>query len=190
MATAPKAAPKLVAKGPGAPMPEGEEGAPVVKKKSKKKAIMLGAIAAVVLGAAGGAAYYFTSSGSSAPVDPDAPPAEEVKKSEPEKPPLFVVVEPFTVNLQREGPSDQFLQISFSLQLADQKQEELFKLYQPQARSRLLLLLSGKKASEISSVEGKKKLAEEIAAQLKVPFSPQSPALDVKDVFFTSFVIQ
>ncbi|MGZ5817964.1 MAG: flagellar basal body-associated protein FliL, partial [Burkholderiaceae bacterium] len=175
----------------GATMPDGDEGAPVVKKKSKKKAILIAGVAAVVLGAAGGGAYYFAGGSPSAPADPDAPVAEEAKaKSEPEKPPLFVVVEPFTVNLQHDGPADQFLQISFSLQLADQKQEELFKLYLPQARSRLLLLLSGKKASEISTVEGKKKLAEEIVAQLKIPFSPQGAPLDVRDVFFTSFVIQ
>lgn len=193
MATsAPKTAPKLVTKGSGASTPEVDEAAPVVKKKSKKKAILMGGIAVIVLGVAGGAAYYFTSSGdtSAAPADPNAPPTEEVKKAEPDKPPLFVVVEPFTVNLQHEGPSDQFLQVAFSLQLADQKQEEMFKLYQPQARSRLLLLLSGKKASEISSVEGKKKLAEEIVAQLRVPFTPNGAPLDVKDVFFTSFVIQ
>ncbi|MGZ3240465.1 MAG: flagellar basal body-associated protein FliL [Burkholderiaceae bacterium] len=195
MATsAPKTAPKLVAKGAGtSAAPEGDDGAPVIKKKSKKKTILIASVAAVVLGAAGGAAYYFTGASDSpaAAADPDAPPAEEAKaKAGPEKPPLFVVVEPFTVNLQHEGPSDQFLQISFSLQLSDQKQEELFKLYQPQARSRLLLLLSGKKASEISSVEGKKKLAEEIAEQLRIPFSQQSAPLDVKDVFFTSFVIQ
>jgi flagellar protein FliL len=198
MATsAPKPAPKLVAK-PGTNTaskgsPEGDDGAPVIKKKSKKKTILIASIAAVVLGAAGGAAFYFTGGSDSpaAATDPDAPQAEEAKaKAGPEQPPLFVVVEPFTVNLQHEGSGDQFLQISFSLQLSDRKQEELFKLYQPQARSRLLLLLSGKKASEISSVEGKKKLAEEIVEQMKIPFSPQSAPLDIKDVFFTSFVIQ
>jgi len=193
MATsAPKPAPKLVTKGQGAPTPDSNEDAPVIKKKSKKKTILVAGIAAIVLGAAGGAAFYFTGASDNpvASADPDAPAEEAKAKSEPEQPPLFVVVEPFTVNLQHEGPSDQFLQISFSLQLGDRKQEELFKLYQPQARSRLLLLLSGKKASEISSVEGKKKLAEEIVDQLKIPFSQQSAPLDIKDVFFTSFVIQ
>lgn len=192
MATsAPKTAPKLVPKGSGAPMPEGDA-APVVKKKSKKKVIIIGGTVAVVLAIAGGAAYVFTSSGSSdtaSATDANAP-APEAKKAEPAAPPLFVVVEPFTVNLQHEGSGDQYLQIAFTLQLGDQKQEEMFKLYQPQARSRLLLLLSGKKASEISTVEGKKKLADEIVAQLKIPFTPDGPSLDVRNVFFTSFVIQ
>jgi flagellar FliL protein len=195
MATsAPKAAPKLVAKGPGASMPDGDDAAPVVKKKSKKKTVVIAAAATLVLGIAAGVAFYFTSPGSSDPAaatgDTNAAAPEESKKAEPDKPPLFVAVDPFTVNLQHEGTGDQYLQISFTLQLSDQKQEDMFKLYQPQARSRLLLLLSGKKASDISSVEGKKKLAEEIVAQLKIPFTPGGPSLDVRDVFFTSFVIQ
>jgi flagellar FliL protein len=191
MATsAPKTAPKLV-KGSGAAKPDGEDAAPVAKKKSKKKAILMGGIVAIVLGGAAAGAYIAVGTGDkpAASADPNAP-QEEAKKSEPAKPPLFVPVEPFTVNLQHENSGDQFLQVSFTLQLADQKQEELFKLYQPQARSRLLLLLSGKRASEISTVEGKRKLAEDIVATLKVPFTEQGASLDIKDVFFTSFVIQ
>jgi flagellar FliL protein len=183
-----KSAPKLVSK--GSATAEQGEGEPIVKKKSKKKAIIIAAAITVMLGAAGGAAFVFMGPSGTPAANPDAPPSEEAKNAEPEKPPLFVVVDPFTVNLQHEGAGDQFLQVSFSLQLADQKQEELFKLYQPQARSRLLLLLSSKRASEISTVEGKKKLADDIVAQLKIPFSAQSAPLDVRNVFFTSFVIQ
>lgn len=198
MATsAPKTAPKLVAK---ATTPEGDEGAPVVKKKSGKKAMLIAIIVVVVLGMVGGAAYFSiggsdpnaaAATDADADADPDAPSAEEIKaKAEPVKPPRFLVIEPFTVNLQSEGAGDQFLQISFSLQLADDKQEEMIKLYMPQARSRLLLLLSGKKASEISTIKGKEKLAEELVAQLKVPFVPQGTPLGISNVFFTSFVIQ
>ena len=38
-------------------------------------------------------------------------------------------------------------------------------------RSRVLLLLSGKKASEINTVEGKQQLAGEILAVVKKPFA-------------------
>jgi len=192
MATAPKTAPKLVSK-EAAPAADG--GAPVVKKKSKKKAILISAVVAIMLGGAGGAAFFLTGD-EPAPVDPDNPdaPVAEAKpaKVEPVKPPRFLKIDPFTVNLQHEAPGapDQFLQIEFSIQLADDKQEELIKQYLPQVRSRLLLLLSGKKASEINTVEGKKKLAEEIAEQLKIPFIAQLPPLEVNNVFFTSFVIQ
>ena len=98
-------------------------------------------------------------------------------------------MEPFTVNLQQEG-SDQFLQISMTIQVSDEKQVEEIKLYMPQVRSRILLLLSGKKASEVNTAEGKKKLADEIIAQIKQPFVAGGKPQDVSNVFFTSFVIQ
>jgi flagellar FliL protein len=57
-------------------------------------------------------------------------------------------------------------------------------------RSRLLLALSSKKASELVSVDGKKKLIQEIIASLNQPFTPNGKPQQVTDVFFTSFVIQ
>jgi|SRR5580704_7329748 flagellar FliL protein len=182
MATsAPRAAPKGGPK-PVAP-PEPAEQAPV-PNKSKKKLIPLIVGAAALMGGAGFAVYYFMSGDA-----PAAPGAARVAKSEAPKPPVFVVMEPFTVNLQSEG-ADQFLQITFTLQVADPAQEELIKVFMPQVRSRLLLLLSSKKASEISSIEGKKKLSDEIIATVNQPFNPKGPPQSVTNVFFTSFVIQ
>jgi len=57
-------------------------------------------------------------------------------------------------------------------------------------RSRILLLLSSKTASELVTVEGKRKLADDIIAQIRKPFAPNAPEVKVNDVFFTSFVIQ
>lgn len=178
MATAPKAAPKAGAK---TVAPEVVE-APV-PKKSKKKLILLIVGALVIVSAAGGGAFLFLRGGASA--------AEEKKeaKSEPAKAPMFVTMEPFTVNLQSEG-TEQFLQVAFTLQVPDAAQEETIKNFMPQVRSRLLLLLSSKKASELTTVEGKKKLTEEIIASVNQPFSPKGPPQSVSNVFFTSFVIQ
>jgi len=106
------------------------------------------------------------------------------------KAPVFVVIEPFTVNLQPESGTDQFLQIAFTLQVSDPKQEELIKLYMPQVRSRMLMLLSSKKSSELTSTDGKKKLSDEIIAQVKQSFAPKGAPQSVINVFFTSFVIQ
>jgi flagellar FliL protein len=57
-------------------------------------------------------------------------------------------------------------------------------------RSRVLLLLSGKKASEINTVDGKRQLAGEILATLKEPFVEHGDPQEVADVLFTSFIIQ
>lgn len=177
MATAPKAVQKAPAKG----APEAEPQAPAAAKKSSKKLFLIVAVLAILIGG-GGAAWYFTSQGAG-----DKPKAHP---KEPAKPPVFLVIEPFTVNLQPEDAGDQYLQVAFSLQVADEKEVDTVKLYLPQVRSRLLLLLSGKKASEISTVEGKKKLADEIIKQVNQPLTPGEPPLHIKNVFFTSFVIQ
>lgn len=172
MATAPKAAPKA---------PAADQAAEAPKKSGKLIFILLGAL--LLAGGGGGAAWYFLGQKNQAGT-------AESKAVEPSGPPVFLVVDPFTVNLQPDGAGDQYLQVAFSLQVAGEKDVEAIKLYLPQMRSRLLLLLSGKKASEISTVEGKKKLAEEILEQVKQPFTPGGKPQKVTNVFFTSFVIQ
>jgi flagellar FliL protein len=154
------------------------------KAKKKGRLIVLGAGAALVIAAAAGAGlYYFQPELFGA----GGPP---VAKVEPVKPPVFMNLDPFTVNLQVEDGQQQFLQVGMTIQVTDQAQADMIKLYMPQVRSRLLLLLTSKKASEILSVDGKKKLSGEVAAQLKQPFSAQGPSANVTEVFFTSFVVQ
>lgn len=172
MATAPKGNPKVV------PIEEGAgESAP--PKKSKKLILILGAV--LLLAGGGGGAWFFMGGKSSG--------ENAHAKQEPPKPPVFIAMDPFTVNLQPEA-SEQYLQVQFTLQVADEKQVEQLKLYMPLVRSRVLLLLSGKKPSELSTPEGKKRLQDDIVATVKQPFTPQNPPLGVTGVFFTSFVIQ
>lgn len=147
--------------------------------RSKKKLFLILGIAVAVLGGGGASAWYF--------IQKDT--GHKEAKTEPAKPPIFINMEPFTVNLQPEG-GEQYLQVAFTLQVPDNAQTEVIKLHMPQVRSRLLLLLSGKKASEISSVEGKHKLAEEIINEVNKPFNPKGKPQAVSGVFFTSFVIQ
>lgn len=146
--------------------------------KPRKKLFLIGAVALAVLGGGAGA-WYFTQQNSGA----------HAAKPEPAKLPVFVNLEPFTVNLQPDS-EEQYLQVALTLQVTDEAQTELIKLHMPQVRSRLLLLLSSKKASEISTVEGKNHLASEIIAQVKQPFTPKTAPQNVSGVFFTSFVIQ
>lgn len=180
MATsAPKAAPKA---GPKSVAPEAAvEAAP---KKSMKKLIIIIAAAVIVLGGAGAGAFVFMHGNSSAGAA-----KEKEAKAEPAKLPVFVTLEPFTVNLQAEN-GDQFLQVTLTLQVPDAVQEELIKSFMPQVRSRLLFLLSSKKASELSNVDGKKKLTQEIMTAVNQPFTEKGQPQAVSDVFFTSFVIQ
>ncbi|MGH8807319.1 MAG: flagellar basal body-associated protein FliL [Noviherbaspirillum sp.] len=176
MATsAPKAAPKS---GPKAvPSPEAGDTA---ASPNRFRIILLVILGVVLLAGAGGAWYFFGYAGNG---------EQGAAKQEAPKPPVFMTMEMFTVNLQSED-IQQFLQVAMTVQVANEAQTDLIKLHMPQVRNRLLLLLSSKKPSEILSVEGKKKLTAEIIAQLKQPFTPKGPGPEVVDVFFTSFVVQ
>jgi flagellar FliL protein len=177
MATAPKSTPKVV--------PIDESAAATPPKNAKKKLVIIAGALLLVVGGAGGA-WYFMGSRNNA----DHGEAAAAPKHDPGKPPVFVNMEPFTVNLQPDAGVDQYLQVQFTLQVADDKQVEQIKLYMPLIRSRILLLLASKKASELTSADGKKKLQDEILAQVKQPFSQHGAPQDVSGVFFTSFVIQ
>ncbi len=156
--------------------PKAEAAAP---KSSKKKMVVIAIIAVVVLGISGGAAWFFTQKSS-------GPAAAEVKKA---VKPEFVVIEAFTVNLQPEN-GEQYLQIQFTLEVSSLEQVEIIKTNMARVRSRVLLLLSAKKASELSTVEGKNTLSKEIIAAVKQPFAAGAPPQEVSDVLFTSFIIQ
>lgn len=178
MATsAPKAVPKAVPKvvSPETPMAE----ASPAKQSRKALFLILGLV--LLLGGGAGAWYFMNQNA-------DAKDGSQAKLKPPE-PPVFVVLEPFTVNLQADA-GEQFLQVAFTLQVADQAEVDLIKLYMPQVRSRVLLMLSSKTASEILTIEGKKNLSTEIAAMVNQPFAPNGKPLNVSNVFFTSFVVQ
>jgi flagellar FliL protein len=154
-----------------------------------KKKMMVMIIAAVVaLGGIGGGAAWFFLHGKS---DDAAPAKTKHKEAAKSGPPVFVTVEPFTVNLQPgENGNDQYLQLAFTLQVSGLEEVEVIKNNMPKVRSRMLLLLSGKHASEINTPEGKKQLSDEIIAKLKEPFEDRGSQQDVNEVLFTSFIIQ
>jgi flagellar FliL protein len=163
------------------------EAAPVGGGSKKKLVIILIAVLLVVL-AGGGAAAYFMLKGSADHAEEETPKSKKGKKAKPAGPPVYVPVEPFTVNLQPEN-GDQYLQLAFTLQVSTLEEVELIKNNMPKVRSRILLLLSSKHASEINTPEGKTQLSQEIMEAVKQPFDGHEPQ-DVTEVLFTSFIIQ
>jgi flagellar FliL protein len=147
-------------------------------RPSKKKLMVILIMLLLVLGLGGGAAWFFTQGKT-----------DGAHKDVKIEPPVFVAIDSFTVNLQPEN-GDQYLQIQFTLQVANLQQVELIKTNMPKVRSRVLLLLSGKKASEITTPDGKRQLSAEIIALLKQPFADKGPQQQVSDVLYTSFIIQ
>jgi flagellar FliL protein len=164
--------------------------APAAGGKSKLF-IMIGAAALVLLLGAGAGWYFLHGSaenGAESAKKENASSSSKKKKKD-EHPPEYLAIEPFTVNLQPEN-GDQYLQVAFTLQVNGAEQAEVIKTNMAKVRSRVLLLLSGKKASEINTVEGKQQLAGEILAVVKEPFAEQGEPQEVSDVLFTSFIIQ
>ncbi len=147
------------------------------RPKSRKKLLAFG-IAGLLLLGGGGAAWHF--------LKPAAPGEAHAAVKPPPAPPVFVELEAFTVNLA----GDRILQAGVTLQVKDAKDSEQIKLYMPQVKSRMLLLLSSKAIDELQSPNGKQALAIDIAASLKQAYAPDLPPPAISGVYLTSFVIQ
>ena len=170
--------------------PKADAAAAAAPAGSKKKLIIMILAAILVLGAGAGGGWYFSQS-TAAHGEEEAPAKEhkKKKKKDPEAKPEYVPVEAFTVNLQPEN-GDQYLQVQFTLQVAGAEQATLVKDNMAVVRNRVLLLLSGKKASEINTVQGKQQLATEIKQSITEPYDKDGDEQEVSDVLFTSFIIQ
>ncbi len=132
--------------------PEAAEGEEQPPKKKGKLPLIIGLV--VLLAAAGGGAWFFLSKGKGE----EAP---QQAKAQPPKPPVFVPLDAFTVNLASDD-SGQYLQTAATLKVLDQPAADAVKLFMPEVRHKILVLLSAKKPSEIATAEGRERLAEEI----------------------------
>jgi len=120
--------------------------------KPKSKRLLLAAIGVLLLGAVGGAGWYFLKGSSH---------AEEPKAAVAEIPTFLELKPPFTVNLQHEE-GDQVLAVDITLKVASMELADKIRQRLPEVRSRLIFLLSSKRASELMQIDGKKKLVQEI----------------------------
>ncbi|MBT8540000.1 flagellar basal body-associated protein FliL [Polynucleobacter paneuropaeus] len=153
-----------------------------VKPKSKKMLfIILGVVLALAIG--GGAAYYFLVMKADSNTAESKPKTPELQ--------IFVPLEAFTVNLRPESTEpQQYLQTTLNLQVPSEEMSANLKSHMPELRSRILFILTNKKASEITSVEGKNTLITEITEELQKPFSGSQSEQKITGVYLTSFIIQ
>lgn len=134
------------------------------------------------------------------------------KKRDLDTPPVFVKLEPFTVKLQAEQ-QEAYLQATPELRVLDAPVGDRVKQYMPEIRHKVLLLISGKKASELGTPQGVQLLSNEIRSEINLiidgpkivpkakgkaaapaapadPNAPPGPDDSVQAVLFTSFIIQ
>ncbi len=172
-----------------------EAAAEAAPKKSKKLLIIILAALFLLLVVGGGGAFFLMKKHAAEAEDEEevVAAAKPAKKKSPAKevPPVYVPMEAFTVNLTPESGA-QFVQLVLSLEVEEAVEGERIKTYTPKIRNNVMLLLSGKKASELLTPEGKEKLASEIRAQINKVLAPGAKSDDspVKEVLFTSFIIQ
>lgn len=123
------------------------------KKKTNRKKWILLLAATIVFGGGAGAATQFLKS--------DAEPGADAV-SAPRKDTVFVPLDQFTVNLADTG-GERLAQIAVTLEMNDDDAGTALKARMPSVRNAILLLISSKHAEELLDLEGKKKLAMQIA---------------------------
>ena len=175
--------------------PEAEKEEAARPKKSKKLMIVVAVAVVLFLGMAGAAAFFVVKNQSQGD---DGEAAVENAQSEKKKSgkvaaPVYVALEAFTVNLVPEN-GDQFLQLTMVVEVSDANVGDRLRAYTPKLRNNVMLLLSGKKASDLIMREGKETLANEVRDLINDVVAAggkgESDQLPAKEVLFTAFIIQ
>ncbi len=175
-------------------------------KKSKKMLII---IAAVVLLVGGGAAAFLLLQPSAHPAKKDAAATEKAAaEAHAKAPPKFVDIGTFTANLVHED-GDRVLQVGISLKITKPELEEKIKASNPEILHRVNMLLQSKRPSDLATMEGKDKLAQQIKGQVEYvlglrktvpsisteqagtpPAEMDNIKSDIAEALFTAFLIQ
>lgn len=145
--------------------------------KSKKKIFIIMAVLALAVAGLGGGYFFMKQKSALAPVE---------RKAEA---PIFMPLEPFTVNLQPGGRS-RFLHVSVTLKLADAASQAQMTQYLPEVRSRVLSTLSNREAESLATPEDKSRLGGEIMQALSQSFAPNTPTQKITSVMFITFMLQ
>jgi flagellar FliL protein len=163
--------------------PDAAAAAAAPKKKSRK-GLILAVLAVLVLGAGGAGGWFWWSSQQAAAT----PGAAKAEPKTPAKPPVFVTLDPFTVNLQEEN-GEHYLQVQVVYHVADDKVTEQLKVYLPVLRNRILILLAAKRPSELNAPDGKTKLVAELLAAARESVPGMKPE-QIQQALLGAFVIQ
>ena len=164
--------------------PDKKEGDKVAGDKDgkggkRRMGLVIVIVLVLLAGAGGGGAWWWMNRDAGA-AQASAPPS---------RPPVFMNLEPFTVNLLEEE-GEHYLQTSVVYQVADEKVVETMKQYLPVIRNRILLLLSSKRPSDLSTAAGKAKLVDELTAAVRESIPGTTPEKGILTAYLGAFVIQ
>ena len=204
-----------------APAPTATAAEAPAPARGKKKLIIIIAAAVLVLAVGGGAALMLmkkkAADAESDGADDHAPTKSAVSKHDPKAVPVFVPLDPFTVNLA-DRDAERYAQVGITLEITDTHVGDQIKLYMPAIRNHILMAIADRTAAELLDRPGKAALAEKVRreasralgaeveeetaaaaddegeksagkkAKKKKKSAP--PELPVKAVHFSNFIIQ
>lgn len=158
--------------------------APVASSKKTIIIIIVVAVLAVVGSVLGAVMIMKRSNSAKEPAEP-----VEAAHAEVHKIGAFVPLESFTINLA-DTNRERFVSIGVTLEVSEPKVAEQIKTILPILRSKIILLISAKTGAELLSIEGKKKLSEEILEIAREVASSPTRIPTIYDVHFATFVVQ
>jgi flagellar FliL protein len=192
--------------------------APAPAKGKKKLIIIIAAVLVLALGG-GGAALMLGKKKHAEEDGEEGAPAKTAAKHDPKAVPVFVPLDPFTVNLA-DRDAERYAQVGITLEIEDAKVGEQIKVYMPAIRNNILMAIADRNAAELMDRGGKAKLADKIrketsralgveveeddeaaaadeedkpakaAKSKKKKKKAEPPALPVRAVHFSNFIIQ
>jgi len=152
------------------------------KVGSAKKMIVLGLVGVLLLAGGGAAAWFFMGGKND----------EEVKQAQKshgeehaDEPGPVMELDPFLLNLA-DRDEIRFLKVSIKLELDRPEEKTDFQNKVPAIRDALLVLLSSKESQLLRTVNGKRRVREEIMTRVNGVMSKGK----ISNVFFTDFIIQ
>lgn len=176
-------------------------------KGGKKKLILILAVVLLLLAAGGGGVVFWLKAKAHAAAEAEeaddgaeAAHGGAAAKRDPKAVPVFVPLEPFTVNLA-DREAERYAQVGITLELTDAKAGDRIKLFMPAIRNNILMVLAHKRSSDLLERAGKEKLADEVLRETEraLGLDPVVPGArhkkdeeprPVRAVNFSNFIIQ
>lgn len=149
---------------------------PAKHPNKQKLIILLVAVVGLAISATAGAAYFMKE-------HKEGPPIPVVQD------PIFIALEPMTVNLQPTGRT-KFLHVGITLKVADARSQAQINQYLPEVRSRILTVLTNLQAENLLTSEDKALLSSEISKVVARPFAMNLAAANISSTMFTTFLLQ
>ena len=160
---------------------------------SKKKLIIIISIVALIaVGAGVGITLMLKSKHEGKVADQSHDAGKTEAESAPKTPPEYMSFSPaFVVNFQpAEKVRARFLSVELDAVVTNKEMIEQIKTNMPAVRNAIIMLLSKQTYADLIKPEGKEKLRGEILSQVQKVLKETTGKPGVKDIYFTSFVMQ